>query len=94
MVLLCDKEFYHKWEEGTCLSFLNAHIVMALFFMCVGSVIHSIDDTRDICFIGGLYVYMHYTSSCLIVSNFAVFGRVLFKGLALLYVCQFNCGRG
>ena len=49
---------------------------MALFFMCVGNVIHSIDDSQDICFIGDSYVYMRFTSSCLIVSNFAVCGML------------------
>jgi NADH-ubiquinone oxidoreductase chain 5 len=53
---------------------------MALFFMCIGSVIHSIDDSQDICFIGGLYVHMHYTSSCLIVSSFAVCGMLFLVG--------------
>lgn len=47
--------------------------------MFVGSVIHSIDDSQDICFIGGFYVYMHYTSFCL-VSNFAVCGMLFLAG--------------
>ena len=68
------------WEEGTCLSFLNAHIVRAFLFMYAGNVIHSIDDSLVICFMGGLYVYMHYTSSCLIVYNFALCGMLYLAG--------------
>jgi NADH:ubiquinone oxidoreductase subunit 5 (subunit L)/multisubunit Na+/H+ antiporter MnhA subunit len=43
-----------------------------LLLMCAGGVIHSIGDFQDIRFIGGLSVYITFTSSSLIVSNFAL----------------------
>ena len=46
----------------------------ALLFMCAGGVIHSIGDSHDIRFIGGLSVCMPFTSSCLMFSNFALCG--------------------
>jgi NADH-ubiquinone oxidoreductase chain 5 len=41
--------------------------------VCWG-VIHSIGDSQDIRFMGGLSIYMPFTSSSLIVSNFALCG--------------------
>jgi len=79
MVLLCDKEIYHDGKEALVCHFLMHTLLWLCFFMCVGSVIHSIDDSQDICFIGGFYVYTHYTSSCL-VSNFAVCGMLFLAG--------------
>jgi hypothetical protein len=40
--------------------------------MCAGGVIHPIGDSPDIRFIIGLSVYLPFTSSSLIVSNFAL----------------------
>jgi NADH-ubiquinone oxidoreductase chain 5 len=40
--------------------------------MCAGGVIHSMGDSQDIRFMGGMSVYMSFTSSCLMVSNFAL----------------------
>ena len=37
--------------------------------MCAGGVIHSIGDSQDIRFIGGLSVYIPFTSSSLMVST-------------------------
>jgi NADH:ubiquinone oxidoreductase subunit 5 (subunit L)/multisubunit Na+/H+ antiporter MnhA subunit len=31
-------------------------------------------DSQDVCFMGGLSVCMPFTSSCLVVSNFAICG--------------------
>jgi NADH:ubiquinone oxidoreductase subunit 5 (subunit L)/multisubunit Na+/H+ antiporter MnhA subunit len=39
--------------------------------MCAVGVIHSIGDYQDIRFMGGMSVYMPFTS-CLMVSNFAL----------------------
>jgi len=53
---------------------LTHALFKALLFMCVGGVIHSIGDSQDIRFMGGLSIYMPFTSSSLIVSNFALCG--------------------
>jgi NADH-ubiquinone oxidoreductase chain 5 len=55
-------------------------LLKALLFMCAGGVIHSIGDSRDISFIGGLSVYIHFTSSSLIASNFALCGIPFLAG--------------
>jgi NADH:ubiquinone oxidoreductase subunit 5 (subunit L)/multisubunit Na+/H+ antiporter MnhA subunit len=44
----------------------------ALLFMCAGGAIHSMGDSHDIRFMGGMSVYVPFTSSCLMVSNFAL----------------------
>ena len=51
---------------------LTHALFKALLFMCAGGVIHSIGDSQDIRFIGGLSVYIPFTSSSLMVSNFTV----------------------
>jgi len=38
-----------------------------LLFMCAGGVIHSIGDSQDIRFMGGLSIYIPFTSSSLMV---------------------------
>jgi NADH-ubiquinone oxidoreductase chain 5 len=53
---------------------LTCALFKSLLFMCASSVIHSIGDSQDIHFMGGLSVYMSFTSSCLMVSNFALCG--------------------
>jgi len=45
-----------------------------LLFMCAGGVIHSIGDSQDIRFMSGLSIYIPFTSSSLVVSNFALCG--------------------
>jgi NADH-ubiquinone oxidoreductase chain 5 len=62
-----------------------------LLFICAGVVIHSIGDSQDISFIGGLSVCMTFTSSSLMVSNFTVrgmpfFGCILFQSCYVRYV--------
>nr|QXT44174.1 NADH dehydrogenase subunit 5 [Adaiphrotermes sp. B JRA-2021a] len=52
----------------------------ALLFMCAGGVIHSMGDSQDIRFMGGMSVYMPFTSSCLMVSNFALCGMPFLAG--------------
>jgi NADH:ubiquinone oxidoreductase subunit 5 (subunit L)/multisubunit Na+/H+ antiporter MnhA subunit len=47
----------------------------ALLFVCAGGVIRSIGDSQDIRSIGGLSDYIPFTSSSLMVSNFAVCGK-------------------
>jgi NADH-ubiquinone oxidoreductase chain 5 len=47
---------------------LTHALFKALLFMCAGGVIHSMGDSQDIRFIGGLSVYIPFTSSSLMVS--------------------------
>jgi len=62
---------------------LTRALFTALLVMCAEGVIHCIRDYQDIRFMCGLSIYMPFTSSSLIVSNFfslryTVFGWVLF----------------
>jgi NADH-ubiquinone oxidoreductase chain 5 len=58
---------------GLALFHLLTHALFkALLFMCAGGVIHSIGDSQDIRFVVGFSVYISFTSSSLMVSNFAL----------------------
>nr|YP_009250500.1 NADH dehydrogenase subunit 5 [Coptotermes michaelseni]AMX22751.1 NADH dehydrogenase subunit 5 [Coptotermes michaelseni] len=59
---------------------LTHALFKALLFMCAGGVIHSMGDSQDIRFMGGLSIYMPFTSSCLMVSNFALCGMPFLAG--------------
>ena len=59
---------------------LTHALFKALLFICAGGVIHSIGDSQDICFVGGLSVYMPFTSSSLMVSNFALCSIIFLAG--------------
>nr|QXI86598.1 NADH dehydrogenase subunit 5 [Astalotermes sp. D JRA-2021a] len=59
---------------------LTHALFKALLFMCAGGVIHSMGDSQDIRFMGGMSVYMPFTSSCLMVSNFALCGMPFLAG--------------
>nr|WNL53881.1 NADH dehydrogenase subunit 5 [Microtermes sp.] len=59
---------------------LTHALFSALLFMCAGGVIHSMGDSQDIRFMGGLSVYMPFTSSSLMVSNFALCGMPFLSG--------------
>jgi len=48
--------------------------------MCAGGDVHFMGDSQDIRFMGGLSVYMPFTSSSLIVSNFALCGMPFLAG--------------
>jgi NADH-ubiquinone oxidoreductase chain 5 len=48
--------------------------------VCGGGVIHSVGDYQDIRFMGSLSVYILFTSSSLIVSNFALCGMPFLAG--------------
>ena len=61
--------------------FLLPHALFkALLFMCAGGVIHFMGDSQDVRFIGGSSVCMSFTSSCLMVSNFALCGMPFLSG--------------
>jgi len=51
---------------------LTHALFKALLFMCAGGVIHCMGDSQNIRFMGGLSIYMPFTSSSLMVSNFAL----------------------
>ena len=53
---------------------LTLALFKVLLFMCAGDVIHSMGDSQDIRFMGGLSIYMPFTISSLTVSNFALCG--------------------
>jgi NADH-ubiquinone oxidoreductase chain 5 len=59
---------------------LTHALFRALLFMCAGGVIHSIGDSQDIRFMGGLSICMPFTSSRLMVSNFALCGIPFLAG--------------
>nr|WMY24021.1 NADH dehydrogenase subunit 5 [Nasutitermes sp.] len=59
---------------------LTHALFKALLFMCAGGVIHSMGDSQDIRFMGGLSAYMPFTSSSLMVSNFALCGMPFLAG--------------
>nr|YP_009351632.1 NADH dehydrogenase subunit 5 [Cephalotermes rectangularis]AQP30173.1 NADH dehydrogenase subunit 5 [Cephalotermes rectangularis] len=59
---------------------LTHALFKALLFMCAGGVIHSMGDSQDIRFMGGLSLYMPFTSSSLMVSNFALCGMPFLAG--------------
>nr|YP_009351684.1 NADH dehydrogenase subunit 5 [Ruptitermes arboreus]AQP30386.1 NADH dehydrogenase subunit 5 [Ruptitermes arboreus] len=59
---------------------LTHALFKALLFMCAGGVIHSMGDSQDIRFMGGISVYMPFTSSCLMVANFALCGMPFLAG--------------
>jgi NADH-ubiquinone oxidoreductase chain 5 len=59
---------------------LTHALFKALLFICAGGVIHSMSDSQDIRFIGGISIYRPFTSSCLMVSNFALCGIPFLAG--------------
>nr|YP_009350631.1 NADH dehydrogenase subunit 5 [Bulbitermes laticephalus]AQP27507.1 NADH dehydrogenase subunit 5 [Bulbitermes laticephalus] len=59
---------------------LTHALFSALLFMCAGGVIHSMGDSQDIRYMGGLSIYMPFTSSSLMVSNFALCGMPFLAG--------------
>nr|WHM51570.1 NADH dehydrogenase subunit 5 [Acorhinotermes subfusciceps] len=59
---------------------LTHALFKALLFMCAGGVIHFMGDSQDIRFMGGLVSFIPFTSSCLMVSNFALCGMPFLAG--------------
>jgi NADH-ubiquinone oxidoreductase chain 5 len=62
-------------------SLLIHALFKALLFICADGVMGSMGDSHDIRFMGSLSVYMPFTSSRLIVSNFAVCGMPFLAGI-------------
>nr|AVN67576.1 NADH dehydrogenase subunit 5 [Schultesia lampyridiformis] len=59
---------------------LTHALFKALLFMCAGVMIHSMKDSQDIRFMGNLSFQMPLTSSCLMISNFALCGMPFLAG--------------
>jgi NADH-ubiquinone oxidoreductase chain 5 len=60
--------------SGSAFFHLLTHALFkALLFICAEGVIHSIGDSQDIHFMGGLPIYIPFTSSSLMVSKFTPF---------------------
>jgi len=59
---------------------LTHALFKALLFICVGGVTHSVGDSQDIRFMGILSVYIPFTSSSLIVSDFALCSMPFLNG--------------
>nr|YP_009387532.1 NADH dehydrogenase subunit 5 [Nauphoeta cinerea]ARS88101.1 NADH dehydrogenase subunit 5 [Nauphoeta cinerea] len=59
---------------------LTHALFKALLFMCAGVVIHSMKDSQDIRYMGNLVMQMPLTSSCLMISNFALCGMPFLAG--------------
>nr|WAX39136.1 NADH dehydrogenase subunit 5 [Anaplecta sp. 3 ZQW-2020] len=59
---------------------LTHALFKALLFMCAGMVIHLAGDCQDIRYMGCLSLYMPMTSSCMVISNFALCGMPFLAG--------------
>nr|UGN61622.1 NADH dehydrogenase subunit 5 [Cryptocercus matilei] len=59
---------------------LTHALFKALLFMCAGVVIHFMNDSQDIRCMGNLSFQMPLTSSCLMISNFALCGMPFLAG--------------
>jgi len=59
---------------------LTHALFKALLFMCAGSIIHSLGDSQDIRFIGGLINHMPYTVTLFNVCNFRLCGLPFLSG--------------
>nr|URT60523.1 NADH dehydrogenase subunit 5 [Nepsalus caelestis] len=59
---------------------LTHALFKALLFMCAGSVIHSVNNTQDIRFMGGLINMLPLTCTCFNVSNLALCGMPFLAG--------------
>nr|YP_010329870.1 NADH dehydrogenase subunit 5 [Calyptra minuticornis]UNP54620.1 NADH dehydrogenase subunit 5 [Calyptra minuticornis] len=68
---LPDLAFFHL---------LTHAMFKALLFMCAGVIIHMMNDTQDIRFMGGLSFYIPLTSLCLNISNMALCGIPFLAG--------------
>nr|APX39791.1 NADH dehydrogenase subunit 5 [Pachybrachis sp. ReAss_5] len=59
---------------------LTHALFKALLFMCAGSVIHSLGDSQDIRFMGGLINHMPYTVTLFNICNFSLCGLPFLSG--------------
>nr|AVE15519.1 NADH dehydrogenase subunit 5 [Stenotoxodera porioni] len=59
---------------------LTHALFKALLFMCAGMIIHNVKNFQDIRFMGNLSIFMPLTSSCFMISNFALCGMPFLAG--------------
>nr|ASY98035.1 NADH dehydrogenase subunit 5 [Heterochaeta sp. JZ-2017] len=59
---------------------LTHALFKALLFMCAGMIIHNANNFQDIRFMGGFAMFMPLTSSCFMISNFALCGMPFLAG--------------
>nr|UJG45300.1 NADH dehydrogenase subunit 5 [Cerodontha fulvipes] len=59
---------------------LTHALFKALLFMCAGSIIHNMQNSQDIRMMGGLSMFMPYTTSCFNVANLALCGMPFLAG--------------
>nr|YP_009756879.1 NADH dehydrogenase subunit 5 [Tephritis femoralis]QIK50383.1 NADH dehydrogenase subunit 5 [Tephritis femoralis] len=59
---------------------LTHALFKALLFMCAGAIIHNMNNSQDIRLMGGLSIYMPFTSSCFNVANLALCGMPFLAG--------------
>nr|YP_010999340.1 NADH dehydrogenase subunit 5 [Cricotopus trifascia]WPM93186.1 NADH dehydrogenase subunit 5 [Cricotopus trifascia] len=59
---------------------LTHALFKALLFMCAGSIIHNMKNSQDIRDMGGLVIFMPFTTSCLNVANLALCGMPFLAG--------------
>nr|YP_010461128.1 NADH dehydrogenase subunit 5 [Pseudalbara parvula]UUF68399.1 NADH dehydrogenase subunit 5 [Pseudalbara parvula] len=52
----------------------------ALLFMCAGVIIHMMNDVQDIRFMGGISMFIPFTSLCMNISNMALCGIPFLSG--------------
>nr|UIX55372.1 NADH dehydrogenase subunit 5 [Eremiaphila sp.] len=66
-----DLSFFHLMTHA---------LFKALLFMCAGMIIHNLMNFQDIRFMGNLSLFMPLTSSCFMISNFALCGLPFLAG--------------
>jgi NADH-ubiquinone oxidoreductase chain 5 len=59
---------------------LTHALFKALLFICAGAIIHNIKNSQDIRDIGGLSIFMPFTTSCLNLANLALCGMPFLAG--------------
>nr|YP_010415126.1 NADH dehydrogenase subunit 5 [Sphegina orientalis]URX52610.1 NADH dehydrogenase subunit 5 [Sphegina orientalis] len=59
---------------------LTHAVFKALLFMCAGAIIHNMNNSQDLRLMGGLSLYMPFTSSCFNVANLALCGMPFLAG--------------
>uniref|UniRef100_A0AAU7YTK8 NADH-ubiquinone oxidoreductase chain 5 n=1 Tax=Rhopalus qinlinganus TaxID=3151527 RepID=A0AAU7YTK8_9HEMI len=52
----------------------------ALLFLCAGLIIHCMNDSQDIRYMGSLINYFPYTSSCFMIANLSLCGLPFLSG--------------
>nr|QUJ10160.1 NADH dehydrogenase subunit 5 [Tropidothorax sinensis] len=69
----------------------------ALLFLCAGLIIHCVNDTQDIRYMGGLIPMLPFTISCFGISNFSLCGLPFLSGfyskdmiLEIMMVSMYN----